>query len=103
MEGSGTNEAVTVDITGSGLERIHCLGNSFSKSGQDLTVDLSDRVKDFQINSLQYCSDQDEIHATVSKVFFQSYQLCCAVERLLLQVSSSSSTTSAIPRHTTRC
>jgi prophage tail gpP-like protein len=68
---SFTNEAGTIDITGSGLESISCLGKSFSKSGQDLAVDLSDCVNDVQINSLQYCSDQDEIHATVSKSFIR--------------------------------
>merc|ERR1711945_84718 len=64
---SFTNEAGTIDITGSGLESISCLGKSFSKSGQDLSVDLSDCVDDVQINFLQYCSDQDENHATVLK------------------------------------
>ena len=34
-----------------------------------LSVDLSDCVSDVQINSLLYCSDQDEIHATVWKFF----------------------------------
>ena len=66
---SFTNEAGTVDITGSGLESVSCLG--FSKSGQDLSVDLSDCVNDVQINSLLYCSDQDEIHATVWKSFIR--------------------------------
>ena len=32
-------------------------------------MDLSDCVNDVQISSLQYCSDQDEIHATVVKSF----------------------------------
>merc|ERR1712012_1014524 len=54
---SFTNEAGTIDITGSGLESISCLGKSFSKSGQDLSVDLSDCV--------------DDIHATVSKSFIR--------------------------------
>ena len=40
-----------------------------SVRGQDLSVDLSDCVNDVQINSLLYCSDQDEIHATVWKSF----------------------------------
>merc|ERR1712243_172364 len=65
------SEAGSFDLTGSGLESISCLGKSFSKSGQDLSVDLSDCVNDVQINSLQYCSDQDEIHATVSKSFIR--------------------------------
>jgi len=66
---SFASEAGTIDVTGSGLESISCLGKSFTKSGQDLTVDLSDCVNDVQISSLQYCSDQDEIHATVVKSF----------------------------------
>ena len=41
------------------------------KTAQDLSVDLNDFVNDFQVNSLQYCSDQDEIHATVSKSFIR--------------------------------
>ena len=45
------------------------MGKSFTKSGHDLTVDLSDCVNDVQISSLQFCSDQDEIHATVVKSF----------------------------------
>ena len=36
-----------------------------------LLVDLSDCVNDVQINSLLYCSDQDEIHATVWKSFIR--------------------------------
>ena len=36
-----------------------------------LSVDLSDCVNDVQINSLLYCSDQDEIHATVWKSFIR--------------------------------
>ena len=34
-------------------------------------MDLNDCVNDVQINSLQYCLDQDEIHATVSKSFIR--------------------------------
>ena len=41
------------------------------KTAQDLSVDLNDCVNDVQVNSLQYCSDQDEIHATVSKSFIR--------------------------------
>ena len=61
---SFAGEAGIIDATGSGLESISCLGESFTKSGQDLAVDLSDCVHDVQISSLQYCLDQDEIHVT---------------------------------------
>ena len=32
-------------------------------------MDLNDGVNDVQVNFLQYCSDQNEIHATASKSF----------------------------------
>ena len=32
---------------------------------------LNDCVNDVQVDSLQYCSDQDEIHATISKSFIR--------------------------------
>ena len=32
-------------------------------------MDLNDCVNDVQVNFLQYCSDQNEIHATASKSF----------------------------------
>ena len=41
------------------------------ETAQDLSVDLNDCVNDVQVNSLQYCSDQDEIHATISKSFIR--------------------------------
>ena len=34
-------------------------------------MDLNDCVNDVQVNSLQYCSDQDEINDTVSKSFIR--------------------------------
>ena len=34
-------------------------------------MDLNDCVNDVQVNSLRYCSDQNEIHATASKSFFR--------------------------------
>ena len=46
----------TIDVTGSGLESIPCLGKSFTQGGQDLMVDLTECVNDVQISSLRYCS-----------------------------------------------
>ena len=34
-------------------------------------MDLNECVNDVQVNSLQYCSDQDEINDTVSKSFIR--------------------------------
>ena len=41
------------------------------KTAQDLSVDLNDCVNDAQVNSLRYCSDQDEINDTVLKFFIR--------------------------------
>lgn len=68
-----------MDLTGSGLLGINCQKKTFSKSGQDITVDLSDCIeKEVTIGEIQYCSDQDSIavsvkdgitvHATLAKV-----------------------------------
>ena len=62
-----TSEAGIIDVTENGVESISWLEKSFTKSGQNLMVDLSECVNDVQISSLQYCSDQDEIHVTVIK------------------------------------
>merc|ERR1712209_184389 len=58
--------------TGSGLESISCLGKSFSKSGQDLVADLSDCVSLASISKLEYCSDQDQIVATIKDGFIST-------------------------------
>merc|ERR1719453_361861 len=60
------NSAGHVDVVGSGIEDISCKGKSVSKSGQDLTADLSDCLPSaVEITSLKYCSDSDEISVTV--------------------------------------
>ena len=48
---SFAGETGTIDVVGSGLENIPCLGKSFTKSGQDLMVDLTECVSDVQISS----------------------------------------------------
>ena len=58
------------------------------KTAQDLSVDLSDCTNDVQINSLQYCSDQNEIHATASKSF-----ICVDVPLVRSSCSSVGATT----------
>jgi len=55
-----------MDLSGSGIQSISCKGKSFTKSGQDLTVDLSDCLPSkVTISSLKYCSDSDAIRVTV--------------------------------------
>ena len=58
-----------IDVTGSGLESVSCFGRSFTKSGQNLSVDVGDCADEVQISSLQHCSDQDEIGPTMGKSF----------------------------------
>jgi hypothetical protein len=56
----------TMDLTGSGIQSITCTGKSFTKTGQDLTVDLSDCLPDkVTVSSVKYCSDSDSIRVTV--------------------------------------
>jgi len=60
------NSAGHVDIVGSGIEDINCQGKTVTKSGQDLTTDLSDCMPSaVTITSLKYCSDSDTIKVTV--------------------------------------
>ena len=60
------------DVSGNDLESNSCLGELFTKRGQDLTVDLIDCVDDVQIIPPfppRYYLDQDEIHAKVITSF----------------------------------
>merc|ERR1712196_334590 len=57
----------TMDLTGSGVESINCTGKSFSKSGQDISPDISDCLpKLVTVKKVEYCSDQDTVSVTVS-------------------------------------
>lgn len=56
----------TLDLAGTGIQSITCTGKSFTKSGQDLSVDLSDCLPSkVTISSVKYCSDSDAIRVTV--------------------------------------
>jgi C1A family cysteine protease len=60
------NSAGHIDVVGSGIEDISCKGKSVSKSGQDLSTDLSDCLPSaVSITSIKYCSDSDTISVTV--------------------------------------
>jgi cathepsin L len=61
-----SSSAGHVDVVGSGIEDISCKGKAVSKSGQDLTTDLSDCLPSaVEITALKYCSDSDTISVTV--------------------------------------
>jgi len=58
--------AGTLDLTGTGIQGFTCADHSFSKSGQDITTDLSDCLPSgVTVPSVKYCSDADTIKVTV--------------------------------------
>merc|ERR1712080_214302 len=55
-----------LELTGSGIKTLSCSKHSFTKSGQEISTDLSDCLPtDVAVNSVEYCSDQDAISVTV--------------------------------------
>jgi legumain len=55
-----------MDFVGTGVESITCKSKSFTKSGQDITVDVTDCVPSgVTVNSVKYCSDTDTIAVSV--------------------------------------
>jgi len=56
----------TLDLSGTGIQPITCTGKTFTKSGQDLSIDLSGCLPSkVTISSVKYCSDSDAIRVTV--------------------------------------
>jgi hypothetical protein len=56
----------TIDLTGSGIEGFTCKEHSFTKSGQQISVDVSDCVpKAIAVSDVKYCSDSDQVKVTV--------------------------------------
>lgn len=55
-----------LDLTGSGALGITCKNHAFTKSGQEITVDLSDCLTAATVKSVKYCSDTDTIAVTVA-------------------------------------
>ena len=51
-----------MDLLGSGAKSISCLNKPFTKTGQNITTDLSDCLHVFglSLNGVTYCSDQDK-------------------------------------------
>merc|ERR1711966_178847 len=56
----------TMSLSGSGIETFTCGDHSFTKSGQEISVDLSDCVPSgIAVSDVKYCSDSDQIKVTV--------------------------------------
>lgn len=61
-----SNGAGHIEVVGAGIEGFTCSNKEFTKSGQDITTDLSDCQPDgISIPAIKYCSDQDTIKVTV--------------------------------------
>merc|ERR1711881_121597 len=56
----------TMDLSGSGIESFTCKDHSFTKSGQEISVDVSDCAPHaITVSDVKYCSDSDQIKVTV--------------------------------------
>ena len=63
---SFANESGTFDAYGTGVESIRCSGRTFTKTGQTLDADLANCGFTWQLQSVNYCSDQDQVAVTVT-------------------------------------
>merc|ERR1712187_719873 len=55
-----------IDVAGDGIAAFTCTNKDFSKSGQDISTDLTDCQPDhIKITAVKYCSDQDTVRVTV--------------------------------------
>ena len=56
-----------MDLTGSGVKAISCINKPFTKTGQDITTDVSDCIHVFglKLSDIAYCSDQDKVIVTL--------------------------------------
>merc|ERR1712139_44986 len=55
-----------MDLEGSGIESITCKGKAFTKSGQEISPDISDCLpKVIAVQKVEYCSDSDTVSVTV--------------------------------------
>merc|ERR1712137_620841 len=56
----------TMDLSGSGIEKFTCSDHSFTKNGQEISVDVTDCVPSaITVSDVKYCSDSDQIKVTV--------------------------------------
>jgi legumain len=61
-----TTGAGSMDLVGTGIKGFTCSDHSFTKSGQDVSVDLGDCLPTgVTVPKLKYCSDSDTIAVTV--------------------------------------
>merc|ERR1719158_1004120 len=55
-----------MSLSGTGIESLTCGDHSFTKAGQEISVDVSDCVPSgIEVSDVKYCSDSDQIKVTV--------------------------------------
>jgi hypothetical protein len=56
----------TLDLHGSGIVNLNCLGKKFTKNNQDIGLDISDCAPSFiTLESARYCSEEDKVQVVV--------------------------------------
>ena len=61
-----------MDLTGSGVQAISCVNKPFTKTGQNISTDVSDCIHVFglKLSEVAYCSDQDKVDITLKVAGF---------------------------------
>jgi hypothetical protein len=57
-----------MDVSGSGMITVNCTDHKFTKSGQEISVNVTDCVEGVQLSDVKYCSDQDISVLTLSYI-----------------------------------
>jgi len=94
-----------INVAGDGIESFTCEQKPFSKSGQDITTDLSDcQPSGIEIPAIKYCSDQDTVKVTVKDeavplpISAQLKRVDCASAEALASCSGSDDPDVSSPR-----
>merc|ERR1712061_941679 len=78
----------TMDLSGSGIEKFTCSDHAFTKTGQEISVDVSACVPSaITVSDVKYCSDSDQIKVTV-----KDKSVPLPISALLSKVSCATST-----------
>jgi len=84
----------TIDMSGNGIKGFTCEDHSFSKSGQEIAVDVSDCAPaGITVSDVKYCSDTESIKVTVKD---KAMPFLPSLSAMLNRVDCSESTNSAL-------
>jgi len=94
-----------INVNGDGIEAFTCESKPFTKSGQDISTDLSDCAPSgITIPTIKYCSDQDTVKITVKDtavplpISTQLKRVSCASREALASCSGSADPDVSSPR-----